>query len=88
MGVLRGASGMAEEELMLSDNADVSSAIQKLIEVHGEKFERALIDPVIVSPLPNNLVILNGVEVGNLQGLNTPLRDNDMVVFLSVTHGG
>ena len=79
---------MAEEELILSDYANVSSAIKKLIEVHGEKFERALIDPIFVSPLPNNLVILNGVEVGNLQGLSTPLKDNDTVVFLSVTHGG
>lgn len=88
MGTLRRVSGAAEEELMLSDNADVSSAIQKLIEVHGEKFEKALMDPIFVSPLPNNLIILNGVEVGNLQGLGTPLRDDDTVVFLSVTHGG
>jgi len=34
------------------------------------------------------LIMLGGVEVGNLQGLETPLSDGLEVVFVPVTHGG
>ena len=88
MGPLREATGRAEEELTLSNGSDVSSVIRKLIEEHGESLEKALMDPIINSPRPNALILLNGVEVGNLDGLKTPVVDGDALVLLSVTHGG
>ena len=88
MGSLREASGRGEEELTLSNGSDVSSVIRKLIEEHGESLEKALMDPIINSPRPNALILLNGVEVGNLDGLKTPVVDGDALVLLSVTHGG
>ena len=88
MGPLREASGRGEEELTLSNGSDVSSVIRKLIEEHGGGLEKALMDPVINSPQPNTLILLNGVEVGNLDGLKTPVVDGDALVLLSVTHGG
>ncbi|MDH5199246.1 MAG: MoaD/ThiS family protein [Candidatus Bathyarchaeota archaeon] len=88
MGVLRDASGRSEEELRLSDGVNVSSAIGRLIEMYGEAFERALIDPVVMSPVPSALILLNGVEIGNIGGLETPVGDGDTIVLLPVTHGG
>ena len=88
MGTLRDAAGRSEEELSLEEGADVSSAIRELIDEHGEELERALVDPVIQSALPNALILLNGVEIGNLKGLVTALRDGDKMVLLPVTHGG
>jgi MoaD family protein len=88
MGTLRDATGRSEEELSLEEGADVSSAIRELIDEHGEELERALVDPVIQSALPNALILLNGVEIGNLKGLVTALRDGDKMVLLPVTHGG
>jgi len=38
--------------------------------------------------LPNGLILRNGVEVGNLRGLDTALDDGDELVLISVTHGG
>ncbi|MCW4036685.1 MAG: MoaD family protein, partial [Candidatus Bathyarchaeota archaeon] len=86
MGTLRDATGRSEEELSLEEGADVSSAIRELIDEHGEELERALVDPVIQSALPNALILLNGVEIGNLKGLVTALRDGDKMVLLPVTH--
>lgn len=88
MGTLRDAAGRSEKEISLEEGADVLSAIRELIDEHGEKLERALIDPVIQSALPNALILLNGVEIGNLKGLVTALRDGDKMVLLPVTHGG
>jgi len=88
MGVLRDASCRSEEELRLPDGVNVSTVIDRLVEVHGEEFERALIDPVVMSPVPSTLILLNGVEIGNIGGLETPVSDCDTIVLLPVTHGG
>lgn len=88
MGPLRVASGRAEEELDLSDGSDVSSVVQRLVEGHRGDFKDALIDPVTGSPVPNALILLNGVEIGNIGGLSTSVQDGDSLVFLPVTHGG
>lgn len=88
LGVLRDASGKSEEVLRLSESANVSSVICRLIEMYGRALERALIDPVVMSPAPSTLILLNGVEIGNIAGLETPVEDSDTIVLLPVTHGG
>ncbi len=88
MGILRDASGKSEEELRLSEGLNVSSAIGRLIEMYGEAFERTLIDPIVMSPMPSTLILLNGVEIGNIAGLETPVDEGDTIVLLPVTHGG
>lgn len=88
MGPLKEASGRTEEELTLDDGADISTVIRILVNEHGEEMKNALLDPVLQNPLPNALVLLNGVEISNLLGLTTIVGDGDVLVLLSVTHGG
>lgn len=88
MGLLKEASGRTEEELILDDGADISTVIRILVNEHGEEMKNALLDPVLQNPLPNALVLLNGVEISNLLGLTTTVGDGDVLVLLSVTHGG
>ena len=87
MGPLKEALGRAEEEIFLGEGSRVSDAVNSLVAKTGD-LEEALIDAQIGSPLVKALILLNGVEVGNLKGTETPLRDGDTLVFLSVTHGG
>jgi molybdopterin converting factor small subunit len=88
MGPLKEASGSEEQELTLTQDAKVSDAIYRILEAHGGALNGLLLDMYTFSPTTNALILLNGVEVGNLQGLSTPLRDGDSLVLLSVTHGG
>ncbi|MCW4049444.1 MAG: MoaD/ThiS family protein [Candidatus Bathyarchaeota archaeon] len=87
MGVLKEAAGQSELTLDVESGADVGSVISKLLEGR-ELLESTLWDPVVDSYTPNALVLLNGVEVSNLQGKDTPVSDGSEMVFLSVTHGG
>lgn len=88
LGALRNPTGKSEETLVIDGEPDVSGVIDALIELHGEHLDKALIDPIAGNPLPNALILVNGVEIGNIRGLSTPLQDGDSVVLLSVTHGG
>jgi molybdopterin converting factor small subunit len=88
MGTFREASRKSETVLTLQEGANVSSAIDALRERFGEPFGSTLMDPILGSPLPNGLILRNGVEIGNLWGLDTALSDGDELVLISVTHGG
>jgi len=88
MGPLREASGRSEEELNLTGDVDVSSAIRELVEEHGEAFKEALLDPLSQNLTIKTLILLNGVEINNIKGIDTPLADGDHIVLIPVTHGG
>ena len=88
LGTLEKAWGRRKEKLVLCGEADVDRILQKLIEEYGEELERSLLDPMLQSPLPNTLILLNGIEINNLKGLKTIVRNEDSITLLSVTHGG
>lgn len=45
-------------------------------------------NPEVYPGNPNIIVLVNGVEVGVLRGLDTELKDGDEVVLLPAAHGG
>jgi molybdopterin converting factor small subunit len=88
MGTLKETSGTSREVLMFNRETSVSAVIERLINLHGGIFKQSLLDPILENPQPNTLILLNGVEINNLQGLLTLIGDRDEIVLLSVTHGG
>jgi molybdopterin converting factor small subunit len=87
LGVLREAGGSKEVTLDVSEDSTVSSVIKQLIG-GDESLKAALWDDAVDSPMPNALIMLDGVEVNNLQGTNTPIKHDQEIVLLSVVHGG
>lgn len=47
-----------------------------------------MFDPVSGEPRRNMLALVNGQEIGVLDGLETVVEDGDEVVFIPVIHGG
>jgi len=88
LGTLEKSWGRRKEKLVLCGEADVDRILQKLIDEYGEELERSLLDPMLRSPLPNTLILLNGIEINNLKGLKTIVKNEDSITLLSVTHGG
>ena len=58
------------------------------LEERNSWLKNLIVDPALKSHLPNALILLNGVEIGNLNGLDTLILDGDEITILSVTHGG
>jgi molybdopterin converting factor small subunit len=86
-GILKNRLGKDEINLTVNTPCNINDIIGKLIEIHKE-IESEIIDPELNSPFPNTLIMLNGVEVKNLEGLLTPVEEDSEIVFLPVTHGG
>jgi molybdopterin converting factor small subunit len=87
VGVAKEAAGTPEQTLTIPSTSNISTVLQTLIEEHGAPLRDAILDPVTQTPV-STIILLNGVEMGNLHGLETPVADGDTIVLLSVTHGG
>jgi molybdopterin converting factor small subunit len=87
LGVAKDAAGKDRETITIPKGANVHEALRTLIDIHGQPLRDALLDPVTGTPVAT-LILLNGVEIGNLQGLESSLNHGDILVLLSVTHGG
>jgi len=85
LGVLGSLLGRNEEELDIRGESFVKDVLSEL---EDSRLKDIVIDPDLKSHLTNALILLNGVEIGNLNGLDTPVLDGDKITILSVTHGG
>jgi len=87
IGVFRAVSGRSRLTINLKDAVHVGEAMERIIEELPE-FKRTLVDPELEDPKLNTLILLNGREIGVLNGLETVLEDGDEIVFIPVSHGG
>ncbi len=88
LGIFRELSGKSRVTLEFEEAATVRKVVQKLAETFSSRFKETLIDPELSDPRPNALILVNGKEIGVLQGLQTVLNDGDEMVLLPVAHGG
>jgi len=87
LGVLRTASEGVMDSLCFTGKPTVKDVILRLME--GRPALRSVLwDEAVGSPVPNALMLLDGVEVNNLEGLGTEVGDSSELVLLSVVHGG
>lgn len=87
IGSLRASSKKSKLSLNLENAVSLREVVNKLIE-EQPKLRRALIDPELDDPRTNVLMLVNGKEIGVLNGLETKLKDGDELVLVPVVHGG
>jgi len=87
IGALRSAAGKSKITIKIRGAVPLRELIKKIVE-ELPKLKRTLIDPELEDPRPNTLILVNGKEIGVLNGLETMLKDGDEVVFVPILHGG
>lgn len=87
LGVFRGMMGKDQLSVKLN-HATVRSAVQVLAESMPFEVRRLLIDPELNDPRPNALILLNGREINVLNGMETKVKNNDVLTIIPVAHGG
>jgi hypothetical protein len=71
----------------ITNGSTIGDVINTVISGDGA-LRTVLWDKQVDSPFPNALVMLDGVEVNNLQGMATPVAEGQELVLLAVVHGG
>lgn len=88
LGTLREFSRDEAIHLRFDKEPTMEEVVQSLLSELGSALEKAIFDPLLHNPLPRTLILVNGLEIGVLLGMETMLRDGDEVVILPVSHGG
>ncbi len=85
--IMRELAGKRFERVVLPEGSSVRDLIDLLVKRYGEGFERYIYDGE--KRLRSYLsYMLNGVNVNSLKGLETPLRDGDILSLLPPIGGG
>ncbi len=87
IGPLRHTSGIGEMALNFDDAVTIKQLIREITKEFPD-LAQILVDKQFDDPRPNTLIIINGKEIGVLNGLKTRVLDGDEVVFVPVVHGG
>lgn len=87
VGALRHSSGVEELAIDYKGCGSVGELFNELIK-EIPHIKRSLVDQQLEDPRPNALILVNGREIGVLNGLETKLKDYDEVVLVPFVHGG
>jgi molybdopterin synthase sulfur carrier subunit len=87
VGSFRGVSGRDKLALKLSRSVSLRFLFKTIVE-QLPRLESSLIDPGSHGPRSGMLVLVNGMEISVLNGLETRVRNGDEVILVPIVHGG
>lgn len=76
------------EEFELNDRATLQELLSRLSGLYGTPFKREVYEPCDKDVKSGFVVTVNGVLVGQLDGINTLLKNNDHIILMSLMSGG
>ena len=77
-----------EEHFELDEDASLSDLLNKLAGIHGAAFRKEVYEPGLKDVKMGFSVIVNGVLMGQLGGLDAKLSEGDIIILMSLMSGG
>jgi MoaD family protein len=77
-----------QEEITLNDNATVGQLLDQIANTYGKQFIQEVYDPAKKEMKSTFVTMVNGVLIDQLQGVNTPLKNGDNIILMSLMTGG
>jgi len=76
------------EEFNFPDETLLSGLLDKIAQAYGKQFTAEVYDPNKKEMKATFVAMVNGVLMDQLKGMNTPLKDGDNVILMSLMTGG
>jgi molybdopterin synthase sulfur carrier subunit len=80
--------GQGEVEVAITEGSTVESLLSWMTTTWGERISSYLCNPGSASPFPRIRIMVNGRDIGFLNGMDTALQDGDEVLILPPVSGG
>ncbi len=88
LGLVRTYASKSQDDIMVKEDAKLSELFDHVANRLGKPFNPEVYDPAKTEVKPTFMVLLNGVVIGQLDGLDTKLKDGDVVVIMPLVTGG
>ena len=88
LSLVKSFTKTSQDEFDLKDSALLSEVLFDVAEKYGKPFKAEVYDPDHKEMKSTFVAMVNGVLMDQLQGINTPLKDGDNVIIMSLMTGG
>jgi molybdopterin converting factor small subunit len=78
----------SQDEFDIKEAALLSDVLLKVAEKYGKPFSQEVYDPEHQEMKSTFVAMVNGVLMDQLKGINTPLKDCDSIILMSLMTGG
>lgn len=76
------------DEFAFPNDTLLSGLLDKIAQTYGKQFTAEVYDPAKKEMKATFVAMVNGVLMDQLKGMNTPLKDGDSIILMSLMTGG
>lgn len=88
ISIVKSFTNKIEDEFTFPNNSLLSELLDKIAQTYGKKFIAEVYDPNKKEMKATFVAMVNGVLMDQLKGINTPLKDGDNIILMSLMTGG
>jgi len=88
LGFIKNLIKRGEDEFELEEGSSLSGLLSQIAGVYGKSFQKEVFEPGLKDVKMGFVVTVNGVLMGQLQGVDTRLNNGDNVILMSLMSGG
>jgi molybdopterin converting factor small subunit len=88
LGFIKNLISKDEDEFELEEDASLSYLLNKIAGIYGKPFKKEVFEPGLKDVKMGFVITVNGVLMGQLQGVDTRLNNGDNIILMSLMSGG
>ena len=88
LSMVKSFTNRSQDEFELEEGALLSEVLDKIAAAYGKTFIKEVYDPKQKEVKATFVAMINGVLMDQLKGANTPLKDGDNIILMSLMTGG
>jgi molybdopterin converting factor small subunit len=88
ISLVKSYTNTSQDEFTLPNGTVLAELLDKIAQDYGKPFTQEVYDPIKKEMKTSFVAMVNGTHMDQLQGVNTPLKDRDSVILMSLMTGG
>ena len=88
LGFIKNLIRRSSDEFELEEGASLSDLLSQIAGIYGRSFQREVFEPGLRDVKMGFVVTVNGILMGQLQGVDTRLNNGDNIILMSLMSGG
>jgi molybdopterin converting factor small subunit len=88
ISLVKSYTNKSQEEFTFPNEIPLSDLLDRIAQIYGKQFTTEVYDPNKKEMKATFVAMINGVLTDQLKGINTPIKDGDSIILMSLMTGG